>query len=88
MIRPKLPQQSRGRRHKQYFLRLKATLEQVDKKTEVVAEKAWHVSQSSNTKSQYLDAEKTKKGFMDLVQEFGGDRDMCMVSLQMQRAER
>ena len=78
---------------KQCFLRLKATLEQVDKMTEVVEEKAWYLSQSSNTKSQHVDAYflPKKENLLDFVEEHGGDRqrraDKFMVSLQMQRAK-
>ena len=81
---------------KQCFLRLKATLEQVDKMTEVVEEKAWYLSQSSNTKSQHVDADffftkKKRKPFWISSKNIAGTDKAevisMMVSLHMQRAK-
>ena len=65
---------------KQFFARHKAAWESAERKTERVAEKAWQLSQGSNTKSQNLDQD--LEGLMDLVKENDWDKDKAeMISL-------
>ena len=69
-MKPKWPQEPKSiidEELKQCFARYKASWEPVERKTEVVAEKAWQSSRSSNTKSQHL--EQDLESLVDLVKE-------------------
>ena len=90
VMKPKWPQEPKSiinEELKQCFARYKESWEPVEKKTEVVAEKAWQSSRSSNTKSQHL--EQDLESLVDLVKEktAGTDKEE-MTSLSGQQGNK